>query len=217
VTDQLTLFDTGEPVRSGGKRGRPNGYVCSAATRAKMSAARKADAPKRAATRAANRAKRAPVWTPAMDALLGKGYDRVVAIVLGKTIKAVAQRRDQLRIKAYRRYREGALVKPDGYRVVRLRPDDPLISMGRGDRYVLEHRVVMARHLGRPLEPDEIVHHRNGVRADNRIENLELWTRSHPDGQRVEDILLWATKLVERYGWADEAVNWPVFRGEFGS
>lgn len=72
----------------------------------------------------------------------------------------------------------GRWTTPDGYVRVREIEDGPLL---------IEHRLIVERTIGRKLFPGENVHHINGVRHDNRPENLELWTVAQPAGQRRED------------------------------
>ena len=85
----------------------------------------------------------------------------------------------------------------NGYEAKKIKDDDPFISMGirgpKGRASIAVHRYVMAQHLGRPLTPDELVHHIDGNKLNNDISNLELTTSSEHHKEH------WKTWI--RHGW----------------
>ena len=65
---------------------------------------------------------------------------------------------------------------------------------------ITEHKMIMCEFLGRNLYKEENIHHKNGDRLDNRLENLELWSKHQPNGQRVKDKIKFYKEFLEKYG-----------------
>lgn len=101
--------------------------------------------------------------------------------------------------------RNKELAKPDGYKHTNSQGYVTMKSKNHPNAdkkgWVLEHIFVMSNHLGRKIDTasGENIHHKNGIRHDNRIENLELWTSSQPKGQRVEDVIEFCEYYLRKY------------------
>lgn len=120
--------------------------------------------------------------------------------------------REKIRLKSMKDYRKrkglpedfpkmrnknGSGTYCNGYKYIFDRNHPNCTKSGR----VCEHIVVMTDFLKRPLLKGEFVHHRNGIKDDNRIENLELWSKHHPVGGRIEDKIAWCKEFLALYGY----------------
>lgn len=90
-------------------------------------------------------------------------------------------------------WKGGRMIDRRGYAML-WSPDHPAVKNVVGKNYVFEHRLIMEKILGRYLLSNENVHHKDGRRAHHAEENLELWYKPQPTGQRVDDILKYAVK-----------------------
>ena len=95
------------------------------------------------------------------------------------------------------RWKGGRHVTSDGYVQIVVDLDDPMLVMADERGRVYEHRLMVARSLGRPLVSSEIVHHRNGDKQDNRLENLDLTTRTRHSAYHYEEVAALRARVQE--------------------
>ena len=111
------------------------------------------------------------IWSACMDC----GIQRWVQLYRGKPRNLRCKIcNGKQRGKHHTNWKGGEVKLPDGYIKVWVSPDDFFYPMADKRGYVLQHRLIMATHLGRNLLKAEQVHHKNGIKSDNYIENLEL-------------------------------------------
>jgi len=108
-------------------------------------------------------------------------------------------------------WRGGRIKSVDGYFLIKLYPNDFFYFMCQKKGYVLEHRLIMAKHLGRCLHPWEIVHHKNKQRDDNRIENLQLVSDDrHKQITILENKINQLDKIVTRQSTQIKLLQWRI-------
>lgn len=108
------------------------------------------------------------------------GVVGVSQVVVGRILAKIwLPRRETIRRERHGNWKGGVVSTPHGYTAV---SDGEFLEMRDMQGYTLEHRLVMARHLGRALTKTETVHHINGDRKDNRVENLQLRRGKHGKG-----------------------------------
>jgi len=117
-----------------------------------------------------------------------------VATSYGLCATHAAQRDNYIPLRTIRRSGEWGIwtTNVKGYRIRRR-----TVNGKREQQF--EHRVIIEQHLGRALEASEEIHHLNGNRADNRLENLEVWNTSQPKGQRPKDKVQYAREILRLY------------------
>lgn len=149
------------------------------------------------------------IWIGCLDC----GKERWVPLYKGKPANL---RCGSCAAKSYPRFRGckasnwkgGIKINAEGYKQILLQPDDFFYSMSNPKGYIFEHRLVMAKSLGRCLHLWEIVHHKNHIRSDNRIENLQLVSDDrHNQLTRLETRIKYLENKVKLLEWQIREFN----------
>ena len=139
---------------------------------------------------------RAVIW----HACIVCGVPRWVFIKYKKPVSLQCCHCNGIRGEKNHNWKGGWYLDDNGYKILKLQRDDFFYSMTDGRGYTPEHRLFMAQHLKRCLLPWEIVHHKNGIKDDNRLENLQLLPNGiyHVSDSTLKQKLRYAQKKIAK-------------------
>lgn len=153
-------------------------------------------------------------------ACLDCGKERWVQFIKGSPIRSRCRKCAGIingigvRYDKCRNWKGGRRKNTRGYIQILLQLDDFFHSMANRS-YVLEHRLVMAKHLGRCLHSWELVHHLNGVKDDNRIENLQIvLVDKHNQMTILENRIYLLEAKVKEQGKLIKLLQWQIKQGK---
>lgn len=148
------------------------------------------------------------------------GRQRWVTVVRGKPHRLTCQfcAKKGTHLDGHAKHWKGGRYKSEGYIKVWIAPNDFFASMRGKGGYAMEHRIIMAKHLGRVLHLWETVHHKNHIRDDNRIENLQLVSdERHEQITRLEKRIKFLEAKVEEQGKLIKFLQWELKEKHYAS